>query len=539
MKSTLWACLSALLAMTAESSADRCVVGITNNGRVSVNATVVKKFGATSDRVESDFFDDDDSPDPSSAGRWRGLAMEGETWYALRRDGVLMADGRRQDSLRYPGEKGHGYVAVTAGDHDAWALNEDGRLVRDDRVVARFSRQGFDFTDVLWHDGEVYSLRADGSIFAGTVDDPLFSLDGPGDPLGRPEGDVRELTWFALAGDPAGGWLYALRGDGVVRRGDPSGGEFSGEAVGILPRAEAGSFKDSELYAGIALTAAGSLRALRRNGELYAAPVFGAPFIVLPVDGDPDAYVDVEALSGDAYALRKDGQVYDCGDGHHVVTMPGGGYRRFVVSEVVPELSWVKDRSPSAISATVTVVEGDDLYLPLAPWDLETRDVDVRVVGSLPAGLGFEDGPVPALRWTSAGPAGTFRVALEVSDGTKLARRAKQTIVVVPAGGKAGRDDPVALPRIRSLRALAGQKLVFAVPVADPDGDPVTVAADPSSWPFAGGATFDPATALVEWTPGLEDLGERSFRFQVTQGATGTAFTVPVEVDYPLYDLLD
>ena len=182
------------------------------------------------------------------------------------------------------------------------------------------------------------------------------------------------------------------------------------------------------------------------------------------------------------------------------------------------------------------MVAGQALTLPLSIADLETSDPISFVEDPLPPGATFSPG-TGTLSWPSAGPPGTYQISVSVDDMQSKPRRFRQTIVVVPPGGKAGRDEDPILPAIKGLYALAGQELRFAVPVTDPEGDPFTVTPDGDSYAFAHGATHDPATGLVRWTPAAGDIGSRTFRFEIVQGSFRRVLEVRVFVDYPLFAL--
>ena len=74
--------------------------------------------------------------------------------------------------------------------------------------------------------------------------------------------------------------------------------------------------------------------------------------------------------------------------------------------------------------------------------------------------------------------------------------------------------------------ALARQPLALPVLAVDRDGDPVTI----SLVSGPEGATFDPATATLHWTPTHEQLGRHTIRFTVSDGTKTRKHSVKLRV---------
>ncbi len=70
---------------------------------------------------------------------------------------------------------------------------------------------------------------------------------------------------------------------------------------------------------------------------------------------------------------------------------------------------------------------------------------------------------------------------------------------------------------IESQQTQAGQTLSFTISASDPDGDPIIYTA----LSLPSGASFDPDTALFSWTPGDDQVGTFTARFQASDNAQG------------------
>ena len=268
----------ALAVVAAAAPADESVLGIASSGRVGLNDEVIDKFGRQAD-FDDDWFDydDEDQDAAKDAGRWIDVAMDGDDWYTLRGDGVLFENGRKLAHAKWPGDKGHRWVSLAAGDGRVYALCEDGRLRRDGEIVARFPRDGLDFSAVLLVAGTVFALRWDGVLFMGLSETPRFDLTGPPDPLGRREGEDGDTRFVALAADPGEDYVYALRADGAVCRAGPIGADPDVEYVASVPRPSAGALRAADRCADLQFGADGTLRVLRRTGEVFRSPSFSTP----------------------------------------------------------------------------------------------------------------------------------------------------------------------------------------------------------------------------------------------------------------------
>ncbi len=128
------------------------------------------------------------------------------------------------------------------------------------------------------------------------------------------------------------------------------------------------------------------------------------------------------------------------------------------------------------------------------------------------------------VEWDSDGSdLGSYPVALVVTDSSgEAAEQAFDLQVLSTATNRA----PV-FPSTPPVIAIAGQPFRYQPEVSDADGDPV--AFFPSGLfgqPLPAGASNNPATGEIRWTPGFEDLGRTSFAVTASDPYGGVATQV-------------
>jgi RHS repeat-associated protein len=111
-----------------------------------------------------------------------------------------------------------------------------------------------------------------------------------------------------------------------------------------------------------------------------------------------------------------------------------------------------------------------------------------------PAGMTI-DAATGAIAWTpGATGVGPQNVALQVDDGQGgLATQTYQVVVAAQAP-----NQPPTITSVPEQQTTVGQLYQYQVTASDPDGDPLHYALGASP----AGMTIDPATGLVQWTPG-------------------------------------
>jgi hypothetical protein len=167
-----------------------------------------------------------------------------------------------------------------------------------------------------------------------------------------------------------------------------------------------------------------------------------------------------------------------------------------------------------------SVAEGATLAFTVAAAD-DDGDALSYAASNLPPGSSF----TPATRTFSWSPgydrAGDYPgVRFQVSDGAATVFEEIQ-ITVTPT------NRAPKLEAIGSRSVVEGATLAFTVAATDDDGDALTYAA--SNLP--DGATFDPATRVFSWSPGVGRAGSYpGVRFEVSDGAATVAEEITITV---------
>jgi RHS repeat-associated protein len=126
------------------------------------------------------------------------------------------------------------------------------------------------------------------------------------------------------------------------------------------------------------------------------------------------------------------------------------------------------------------------------------------------------------LTWTPTS-LGTFRIGVRATDPTGIGTQQLFDLRVSNSGTTAS-NQPPQITTVPSLVAFAGSTYVYDIDAFDPEGKSLTFSiTQPTTLP--AGATFDPQTGLLRWTPGEASIGSSiSFRALATdpEGLTST-----------------
>ncbi|MGE3817844.1 MAG: putative Ig domain-containing protein, partial [Isosphaeraceae bacterium] len=195
-------------------------------------------------------------------------------------------------------------------------------------------------------------------------------------------------------------------------------------------------------------------------------------------------------------------QVYDARGGHATqeFTVAVAGVNREPVVDPIPGQVRGEEGQPLTVLVRANDPDGDRL----AFW-----------ADHLPPGAVF-DPERRTLSWTpDARAAGTYEgVRFVVSDGLHQVTRVT-TLLIAPT------DQAPLLSRPADRTALEGEPIRIALAASDPDGDALTF----SSRMLPGGASLDPLTGVVEWTPAYFQHGAFSIPFTVSDGQRSTTQT--------------
>lgn len=163
--------------------------------------------------------------------------------------------------------------------------------------------------------------------------------------------------------------------------------------------------------------------------------------------------------------------------------------------------------APTAAAQELTVDEDVSVSITLSGSDPNGDPLTYAVVsgpakGSL-SGSGAARTYVP-----SQDSNGDDSFTFTASDGAATSTPVTVTIHVTPVN-----DAPVLQP-VGARSAEVGQTLNFTAVGSDVDGDPLTYTATG----LPAGATLDPTTGVLAWTPGAGDVGDHAVTIAVTDG---------------------
>ena len=533
-------CVVALLAPLFQTfpiaADDELIYTLNETGRLSINGTVLDSLVST--------FDPDDAKNAQQ--RWLELAVAGADRYALRADGQLFKNGKRLYLLQFQPTVPFQWLAMKVGDDGVIAIREDGLIAVNGTLTAFLPIVGaddvaFPFMELVFAGDHRYALRGDGALFKDEGPTAVFQFQaGPGAFTGLSDGLVAETLWLDVAIDPVDGHIYALRADGHLYRADPadegSGGGAEipgGELVTEMPFPLTPTFAD--LYFEVEFTQNGEWKGIRRDGQLFSEISPQIPHVDYPGDrteGDHQ-YVDLTTSGDDFWVIRRDGRVYKNFSVELLFKAPKRPYGRIALTSTPPDLSRFKNQKPVVAVYKTTVVEGEDVSIPLIATDGDKRFEDLVITPDrVPAGAVWDAGS-RVLNWAAAGPQGKYLFTVTVDDGKAKPKTFKQTIKIIAPDALLDKNKPPIVAKVKKLQALVGYELVVPVFATDPDGDSLAFSVDTNVYPFTEGATFD-VNNVFRWTPVFEDIGKTKVVIEVSDGAKRKRLSLKIVVISPL-----
>jgi hypothetical protein len=520
---------AALACLALPAAAAGYLYGINATGKTTVN-------GSQIDNLPSDY--DIDYPFYDTKEAWRDIVVVDGDRYALRGNGLVMRNGEKLWSLDFDSDSAWFWTELEEWDGNFYALRQNGNLAVNGEVEANLPRNDFLFTSLVVVDGATYALRCDGSIFKNGGSEPIFMFragDGIWD-----SGDGREIDtlWVALKVDPSGDWLYALRSDGVMRRGELPSGDEEGEYVDSFPFPGASSnFSYGNLYWDFELEAPGRWVVASGNGMVYRYPDSLTERVNLPGNGvdQGEVFLDVALFDGRFFVLRSDGAVYVEGLEDPIVKLDGSGYGRMEISTLPPNLASSENNAPAVALYTVVANTGEPVKVPVIATDLETPADELTVTPEeTPPGSVWDAG-ARTLTLTAPAEKGNLTFSCVVDDGDGSAKTYTCKIQVKAPDADPLKNKAPYRPKIKKVVALVGVELRLYIPLADPDGDPVSVVVNPLVYPFSAGARYEPSTSEFVWTPTVLDLGKPTIEFVLDDGTTTATLKLKLEVMNPLF----
>ena len=190
-------------------------------------------------------------------------------------------------------------------------------------------------------------------------------------------------------------------------------------------------------------------------------------------------------------------------DHDDVVFTVGGGNR-------APVLSTIGNQS---------VAEGQRLSFTVSATDPDNDSLSYSAT-SLPTGATFT-ASTRTFSWTPGfTQSGSYQVTFKASDPGGLADTETISITVTNV------NRPPVLNPIGSKTVAEGQPLTLTISATDPDGDTLSYTASP----LPTGATFDPSTRTLSWTPGVGKAGNYSVKFVASDAESFDDETVIITV---------
>jgi hypothetical protein len=501
--------------------------GLNSPGTVSVNAN--KIYG-----LSSSF--DPDYPSVNTQQAWRDLALDGGNQYAIRGDGQVSLNGGKLWKLPYTSATRWFWIDLEFADGSTYALQQNGSIAVDSSVVGGLPRDNFVFTSLQVLNSATYSLRSDGSIFKNTGNTPLFTFHAGNGVQGSGDGEENDTLWVTLQVDPTGQYLYALRTDGILYRGQLNGGNTDGELVDALPFPNL-VFTYGNLYSDFALLSNGNWTILRVDGEVYQAPNALTPVVDFSGSGNSagEFFLDLALFNDQFFALRSDGKVFAEGFTDAILKLPGNGYGHIELSTSEPNLSGSKNIKPSVVTYKISTLTDSPVVVPVIATDVETPSAELTVTpGDAPAGA-IWDASTRTFTWTAPEVTGKYTFSYIVADSTNSSKTYSSTVKVNAPDTDPTKNKPPYVPKIKGAAPIIGYEFRVYIPLSDPNGDPVTVTVNTADYPFNTGAYYNPATSEFVWTPSNLDIGKQTAVLTLSDGTTTKNLKLKLDVKSPLF----
>jgi hypothetical protein len=364
---------------------------------------------------------------------------------------------------------------------------------------------------------------------------PVFSFRAGNGLFGSADGLEADTLWTTLKQDPTGQYLYALRSDGVLYRGQLPSGTNDGALVTSFPFPSS-TFTTGDLYTDFDFVdISGDWIVLRANGKVYREPNALTSTNNFPSGGTTAFYVDLAVFSNQFYVLRSDGRAYSQSPTTVLVKLPGSDYGRIELSADAPNLTGQKNIGPAVVQYTIPVNTDTPVKVPVIATDVGTPTANLIVTPVIvPPGAVWDTNSL-VLTWTTPTNKGNYVFSYIVDDGGGSAKTYKSIIQVKLPDSDPAKNKPPYLPKINKAGALAGQEYRVYIPLNDPDGDAVTATVDTSTYPFNAGAQYNPATSEFIWTPTIADLGKKSAAFTLSDGTAIRKLNLKIQVNSPLF----
>jgi hypothetical protein len=504
---------------------------INSKGQVSVNGNKIN-------RLPGDYDPDIPGLDPEQA--WQDIAVEEGNHYGLRADGQMTKNGVKLWKLPYDAAARWYWIKLRVVAGTTYALRQDGKMAVNEKMEESAPRDGFIFNSLQVLGNNLYALRSDGAVFRNSETSPVFKFQGGPGLSGSGDGGDVDTVWVALKPSPDGHYLYALRSDGRLHRGELPAGNSAGFEVETLPfptRLEDYTFGD--LYPDFEFDdVTGHWLVLQLKGRVYEQPDADQFQDDYPGNGrvEGELYLDLTVINGRYFALRDNGRIYAEGVSTELVTLDGRAYGRIEPSTLPPVLSGQKNNAPNVVTYTVPVNTGGlPVRIPVVATDVETPTDQLTITPvSLPAGAAW-DALTQELTWTSPDLKGNYTFSYIVDDGDGSTKTYSSKIQVKDPDLDPVKNKKPSMAKVKGAAALIGEEYRLLLPVSDPDNDPVTVTVDLAAYPFSSGAVYAPDTGEFIWTPGNADIGKHTIEFGLSDGVATATFKLKLEVQSPLY----
>jgi hypothetical protein len=528
MKSMRPALLVVLLSTACAYGAGGYLYALNSPGTMSVNASTLNTYPS---------YFNPNNPSASNVQAWRDINIIAGNQYAIRGDGLVYLNGSKLWQLPY-NNNGWIWVRTQYSNGTLYSLRTNGGLAISNTVVKTLPKGNYYFNDIQVAGTTTYCLRSDGSIYQNTGTTPIFVFHAGDGISGKPDGKATDTLWITLRLAPSGRFIYALRTDGILYRGDLRNPSSGGQYVTQLPFVPSSTeFQNSDIYYDLEFDElTGIWAALRLNGQVYLESDTTQPADDFPGDGDSNdtEYFTFKFYNGRYYALRADGSVYAQSSTNTFVKLPGSYYGAMQFSPFPPNLEGQSDFPPTAVQYTISSNTNVPLRLPVIAADAETRTENLVITPTaIPAGSVWNDA-TRELIWDSPSQKGNYTFSYDVTDEQGNKTSGKSKIQVKYPDLNPSKNKPPFVPKIKNGVAMAGLEYRLYIPFSDPDNDPVTVSVDATSYPFNAGATYDAGTSEFVWTPTNWDLGKHTLSFTLSDGVKTQTLKVKLEVDSPL-----
>ena len=517
--------------------------GLNDRGTLSVGGTVLDNYKSKYSPTDGTFTEQ----------QWVDLVVNGADRWALRLDGRIEMNGAPLRTLPFDIESQLTSWIAIAASTELYALRFDGLLAQDDATDFTYPPSTFLFTsliapsiDIPGDGPNVYVLRSDGAVFGGELPTAGIMFQGGAGLTGALDGQFVDTTWVAMAIDPTTDLVHGLRADGKIQEFSPS--EFVitpstdpaplADQIADLPfPTDALQITPADAYIDIAFDENGMWYVLRRDGAVFRSDDIVTPLVDLPGNGltEDGSFVDVDARGSSFFVLRADGQVFQDDAGTVLVDLTKKRYRKLAVSDTPPDLTNFKNRKPSAAVYKSVLLQDEPLELPIIITDLDKASEDLIVEVDLTGLPGALWDPMTRVVSWPGGFIGKYRVLVTADDGLlKKPVRFKYSVKVSPPDTNLSKNRPPTPSKIKRVQGLVGFESVVPLFATDKDGDDITWSVDETKGIFALGATFDPDTATITWTPEFEHLGKQLATVFVSDGTKTKKLKVKFLVVNPL-----